>query len=186
MTEAEIALIHEQAKAVFGEFLAKTDFKAGQIIVIGCSTSEVRGSRIGKDGNSAIAEALYTAVAPLAAEKGLYLAFQCCEHLNRALVTEREAMEKFGWEEVTVRPMPHAGGSMATAAYDNFTDPVVVESIKAHLGIDIGQTLIGMHLKRVAVPVRLAQKTIGAAIVTSARTRPPLIGGERAHYPEKR
>ena len=95
-------------------------------------------------------------------------------------------MEKFGWEEVTVRPMPHAGGSMATAAYDNFTDPVVVESIKAHLGIDIGQTLIGMHLKRVAVPVRLAQKTIGAAIVTSARTRPPLIGGERAHYPEKR
>lgn len=93
---------------------------------------------------------------------------------------------KFGWEEVTVRPMPHAGGSMATAAYDNFTDPVVVESIKAHLGIDIGQTLIGMHLKRVAVPVRLAQKTIGAAIVTAARTRPPLIGGERAHYPEKR
>ena len=183
MNKEELAA---EAQRAVEELIEVSGCRAGQVLVVGCSTSEVRGSRIGKDGNSAIAEALYTAVAPLAAEKGLYLAFQCCEHLNRALVTEREAMEKFGWEEVTVRPMPHAGGSMATAAYDNFTDPVVVESIKAHLGIDIGQTLIGMHLKRVAVPVRLAQKTIGAAIVTAARTRPPLIGGERAHYPEKR
>ena len=182
MTEAEIALIHEQAKAVFGEFLAKTDFKAGQIIVIGCSTSEVRGSRIGKDGNSAIAEALYTAVAPLAAEKGLYLAFQCCEHLNRALVVERDAAEKYDLDEVSVVPYPHAGGSMASWAYHAFSDPVVAETIQAHGGIDIGETLIGMHLKRVAVPLRLENRQIGQARVNAAFTRPKLIGGMRAKY----
>lgn len=182
MTEAEIALIHEQAKAVFDEFLAKTDFKAGQIIVIGCSTSEVRGSRIGKDGNSAIAEALYTAVAPLAAEKGLYLAFQCCEHLNRALVVERDAAEKYDLDEVSVVPYPHAGGSMASWAYRAFSDPVVAETIQAHGGIDIGETLIGMHLKRVAVPLRLENRQIGQARVNAAFTRPKLIGGMRAKY----
>ena len=182
MTEAEIALIHEQAKAVFGEFLAKTDFKAGQIIVIGCSTSEVRGSRIGKDGNSAIAEALYTAVAPLAAEKGLYLAFQCCEHLNRALVVERDVAEKYDLDEVSVVPYPHAGGSMASWAYRAFSDPVVSETIQAHGGIDIGETLIGMHLKRVAVPLRLENRQIGQARVNAAFTRPKLIGGMRAKY----
>lgn len=182
MTEAEIALIHEQAKTVFGEFLAKTDFKAGQIIVIGCSTSEVRGSRIGKDGNSAIAEALYTAVAPLAAEKGLYLAFQCCEHLNRALVVERDAAEKYDLDEVSVVPYPHAGGSMASWAYRAFSDPVVAETIQAHGGIDIGETLIGMHLKRVAVPLRLENRQIGQARVNAAFTRPKLIGGMRAKY----
>lgn len=182
MTEAEIALIHEQAKAVFGEFLAKTDFKAGQIIVIGCSTSEVRGSRIGKDGNSAIAEALYTAVAPLAAEKGLYLAFQCCEHLNRALVVERDVAEKYDLDEVSVVPYPHAGGSMASWAYRAFSDPVVAETIQAHGGIDIGETLIGMHLKRVAVPLRLENCQIGQARVNAAFTRPKLIGGMRAKY----
>ena len=182
MTEAEIALIHEQAKTVFGEFLAKTDFKAGQIIVIGCSTSEVRGSRIGKDGNSAIAEALYTAVAPLAAENGLYLAFQCCEHLNRALVVERDAAEKYDLDEVSVVPYPHAGGSMASWAYRAFSDPVVAETIQAHGGIDIGETLIGMHLKRVAVPLRLENRQIGQARVNAAFTRPKLIGGIRAKY----
>ena len=182
MTEAEIALIHEQAKAVFGEFLAKTDFKAGQIIVIGCSTSEVRGSRIGKDGNSAIAEALYTAVAPLAAEKGLYLAFQCCEHLNRALVVERDVAEKYDLDEVSVVPYPHAGGSMASWAYRAFSDPVVAETIQAHGGVDIGETLIGMHLKRVAVPLRLENRQIGQARVNAAFTRPKLIGGMRAKY----
>ena len=180
MTEAEIALIHEQAKTVFGEFLAKTDFKAGQIIVIGCSTSEVRGSRIGKDGNSAIAEALYTAVAPLAAENGLYLAFQCCEHLNRAIICERKAAPYA--EPVNVVPFPKAGGSFATAAYAAFSDPVALEEIKADAGLDIGFTLIGMHLQRVAVPVRLENDYIGKARVLAARVRPKFIGGERAHY----
>ena len=185
MTEAEIALIHEQAKTVFGEFLAKTDFKAGQIIVIGCSTSEVRGSRIGKDGNSAIAEALYTAVAPLAAENGLYLAFQCCEHLNRSLILEEEAAEKYGYEPVNVVPQLKAGGSFSTAAYHTLEHPVAVEHIKAHAGIDIGDTLIGMHMRDVAVPVRIQTKAIGGAHVVCARTRLKFVGGIRARYDEE-
>ena len=112
----------------------------------------------------------------------LFLAQQCCEHLNRALVVEEEALDKYNLTQVTVHPVPHAGGSMASAAYETFKHPVVVEQIQAHLGLDIGQTLIGMHLKRVAVPVRLSVKKIGNAILTAARTRPPLIGGERAKY----
>lgn len=175
-----------EAERAVEELIAVSGIKPGKVLVVGCSTSEIVGGKIGTCGSEEAAAAVFGSIYKAAKAHGLYLAFQCCEHLNRALVTEREAMEKFGWEEVTVRPMPHAGGSMATEAYNNFADPVVVESIKADAGIDIGQTLIGMHLKRVAVPVRLAQKTIGAALVTAARTRPPLIGGERAHYPEKR
>lgn len=175
-----------EAQRAVEELIEVSGIKPGKVLVVGCSTSEIVGGKIGTCGSEEAAAAVFGSIYKAAKAHGLYLAFQCCEHLNRALVTEREAMEKFGWEEVTVRPMPHAGGSMATAAYDNFADPVVVEAIKADAGIDIGQTLIGMHLKRVAVPVRLAQKTIGAAVVTAARTRPPLIGGERAHYPEKR
>ena len=113
---------------------------------------------------------------------GLYLAVQCCEHLNRALVVEEEAAERFGLTEVTVHPVPEAGGSAASRAFELFENPIVAESIVADLGMDIGQTLIGMHLKRVAVPVRLSVKTIGNAVLTAARTRPPLIGGERARY----
>ena len=175
-----------EAQRAVEELIEISGIKPGKVLVVGCSTSEIVGRKIGTCGSEEAAAAVFGSIYKAAKAHGLYIAFQCCEHLNRALVTEREAMEKFGWEEVTVRPMPHAGGSMATAAYDNFAGPVVVEAIKADAGIDIGQTLIGMHLKRVAVPVRLAQKTIGAAIVTAARTRPPLIGGERAHYPEKR
>ena len=116
----------------------------------------------------------------------LYLAVQCCEHLNRSLVVEAATAERYNLEEVTVRPVAHAGGAMATAAYENFAEPVVVEKISAHLGIDIGQTLIGMHLKRVAVPVRLQYKKIGEAVLTAAKTRPPLVGGPRAQYLENR
>lgn len=182
MSEIDLAKIKVDAQAVFSEFLARTSLKAGQIIVIGCSTSEVKGNRIGKDGNSQIAEMIYTAFAPLAQERGLYLAFQCCEHLNRALVVEREVLEKYNLDEVSVVPYPHAGGSMASMAYRSFADPVVVETIQAHGGIDIGETLIGMHLKRVAVPLRLEHKTICQARVNAAFSRPKLIGGERAKY----
>lgn len=182
MSEANIAQINEQTAEIFREFLAKTSFKPKQIIVIGCSTSEVKGSHIGKDGNSAIAEAIYTALAPLAAEKGLYLAFQCCEHLNRALVIEREAAEKYNLDEVSVVPYPHAGGSMASWAYRAMNDAVVIETIQAHGGIDIGETLIGMHLKHVAVPLRLENRQVGQARVNAAFTRPKLIGGARAKY----
>ena len=124
-------------------------------------------------------------MAPLLAERVLYLAAQCCEHLNRALIIEREAAERFGYEPVCVIPQPKAGGSWATAAWQHMADPVAVEHVRAAAGMDIGNTLIGMHLKEVAVPLRLAVKQIGEAPVTAARTRPKLIGGKRAVYPEQ-
>ncbi len=168
------------------ELIAIAKPKAGQVFVVGCSTSEVIGNKIGTGGSSEAAAAMFNALKKVTDAHGLFLDVPCCEHLNRAVVVEEAAMEKYNWTEVTVRPMPHAGGAMGTAAYENFATPVVVESITAQLGLDIGQTLIGMHLKRVAVPVRLKQKQIGEAVLTAARTRPPLIGGERAHYPESK
>lgn len=165
------------------ELIAVAKPRRGQIFVVGCSTSEVLGSKIGTCGSTELGAAMCKTLQRVTDEAGLYLAIQCCEHLNRSVVLEAEAMEKYGFNEVTVRPMPHAGGALGTAAYEGFTDPVVVEAITAHLGLDIGQTLIGMHLKRVAVPVRLQHKTIGEAVLTAARTRPPLVGGERAKYP---
>lgn len=182
----ELDLIAKQITESAEELIEIAQPKAGQIFVLGCSTSEVIGNKIGTGGSDAAAAVMFKALKAVTDKHGLYLAVQCCEHLNRAIVTEYAAAEKYGLTEVTVRPMPHAGGAMGTAAYENFAEPIVVEQISAHLGIDIGQTLIGMHLKRVAVPVRLKNKYIGSAILTAARTRPPLIGGPRAHYPENR
>ena len=156
--------------------------KPGRIFVLGCSTSEVLGSKIGTARSPETAEAIIKALLAVTKTHRLYLAVQCCEHLNRALVVEEGAMERFGLTQVTVHPVPEAGGSAASKAYELFERPVVAESVTADLGMDIGQTLIGMHLKRVAVPVRLQMKTVGEAILTAARTRPPLIGGERAKY----
>ncbi len=156
--------------------------KPGRIFVLGCSTSEVLGSKIGTARSPETAEAIIKALLAVTKTHRLYLAVQCCEHLNRALVVEEGAMERFGLTQVTVHPVPEAGGSAASKAYELFERPAVVESVTADLGMDIGQTLIGMHLKRVAVPVRLQVKTVGEAILTAARTRPPLIGGERAKY----
>ena len=153
--------------------------------VVGCSSSEIVGGHIGKDSSLEAARAVYAGIAPVLAENGIWLAAQCCEHLNRAIIIEREAAEKYGWEEVCVVPRPHAGGSWATTCWKNFQDPVAVEEIRAHAGIDIGGTLIGMHLKRVAVPVRLSLSKIGEANILCARTRPKLIGGERAKYTEE-
>ena len=153
-----------------------------QLVVIGCSTSEVTGHRIGSDSSMATAQQLYDAIAPVIAEKGCYLAAQCCEHLNRALILEAEAAEKYGYEPVCVVPQPKAGGSFATTAWQKMQNPVAVEHIRAHCGLDIGGTLIGMHLKDVAVPVRLSLSKIGEANILCARTRPKYIGGERAHY----
>lgn len=165
------------------ELIAIAKPRQEQIFVVGCSTSEVLGSKIGTGGSTELAVAMFKALKAVTDAHGLYLAIQCCEHLNRSVVLEAATVDKYGFNEVTVRPMPHAGGALGTAAYENFSEPVVVETIVAHLGLDIGQTLIGMHLKRVAVPVRLQHKTIGEAILTAARTRPPLVGGERAKYP---
>ena len=160
--------------------------KKGQIFVLGCSTSEVLGNKIGTGGSSEVAASMFKALKAVCDAHELYLAVQCCEHLNRSLVVEAPVVERYNLTEVTVRPMPHAGGAMAAVAYENFAEPVVVETITAHLGLDIGQTMIGMHLKRVAVPVRLQYKKIGEAVLTAAKTRAPLIGGPRAKYPENR
>lgn len=154
----------------------------GSLLVVGCSTSEIIGEKIGTSGTMEVAKLLFEALHKYANEHQIFLAFQCCEHLNRALVLEKEIAERRGWEQVSVIPAPHAGGSMATCAYQHFENPVVVEKIQADAGIDIGDTFIGMHLKPVAVPIRMKQKQIGYAHVTSAITRPKLIGGARAIY----
>ena len=174
--------IVQELTAAAEELIEIAKPKKGQIFVLGCSTSEVVGNKIGTAGSLEAAQAIFDALREVTSAHGLYLAVQCCEHLNRSLVTESEAAEKYCWEEVAVRPVAHAGGSLAQVAYETFNQPIVVEKITAHLGLDIGQTLIGMHLKRVAVPVRLSQNEIGAAILTAARTRPPYVGGERAVY----
>ena len=174
--------IYEQTKAVIEELGQKANLKPGNIIVVGCSTSEVLGSKIGTNSNPDTAKQIFDALHDYVQEKGFYLAIQCCEHLNRAIITERAAVP-FA-EPVNVVPQPKAGGSLATQAYAGFSDPVAVEEIKADAGIDIGLTLIGMHLKKVAVPVRLENNRIGEALIVAARTRPKFIGGVRAVYDE--
>mgnify|MGYP002508042757 CR=1 FL=1 len=175
--------IYQQTQAVTEELIEKAALKAGQILVVGCSTSEVLGSKIGTHSNPDTAKDIFQALHDTAKKYGSYLAIQCCEHLNRAIITERSAVP-FG-EIVNVVPQPKAGGSLATQAYAGLEDPVAVEEIKADAGIDIGFTLIGMHLKKVAVPLRLENKMIGEAIVVAARTRPKFIGGARAVYDDK-
>ena len=172
--------IYEDAKATILELCESAKLKEGNIVVVGCSTSEVVGSRIGTNSNYDVAGEIFNALYECTKEKGIYLAIQCCEHLNRAIITEKGAVPNT--EIVNVVPQPKAGGSLATQAYKNFKDPVAVEEIKADAGLDIGLTLIGMHLKKVAVPLRLKNNTIGEATVVAARTRPKFIGGERAIY----
>ena len=172
--------IYRQTKAVVEELGEKAQLKPGSVLVVGCSTSEVLGSKIGTNSSPEAAKHIFDALYDYTKEHGLFLAIQCCEHLNRAIITERAAVPNA--EIVNVVPQPKAGGSLATQAYAGFADPVAVEEIKADAGIDIGFTLIGMHLKRVAVPVRLDNNRIGEAIIVAARTRPKFIGGIRAAY----
>ena len=152
------------------------------IFVVGCSSSEIRGGRIGHDSSMEVAAAVLAGVLPPLQEQGVYLAAQCCEHLNRSIVIEREVAKQYGCQIVAAIPQPHAGGSWATNCWRTFKDPVLVEEVKAAAGMDIGGTLIGMHLRRVAVPVRLSMDHIGEAILLCARTRQPFIGGSRAVY----
>jgi len=167
---------------ILSDFAEQIQPKNGQMLVIGCSTSEVAGKRIGSSGSMEIAEMIFQGLEQFSKKTGIHLAFQCCEHLNRSLVVEREDLERLGLEEVTAVPVPDAGGSMASYAYRHFQDPVLVEAVRADYGIDIGDTFIGMHLKPVAVPVRVSLKQLGSAHVTLAKTRPKLIGGRRAVY----
>lgn len=175
--------IYEQSYAAISELYNISNLKVGNIVVIGCSTSEVVGSTIGTNSSFETAGEIFKALHDFAKSKNIYLAIQCCEHLNRAIIVERSAVP-FA-EIVNVVPQPKAGGSLATQAYANFDEPVALEEIKADAGLDIGFTLIGMHLKKVAVPVRLENNKIGAATVLAARTRAKYIGGPRATYNEE-
>jgi uncharacterized protein (TIGR01440 family) len=174
--------INAQTRAALAELLDAAKLSPGDIVVVGCSTSEIAGSAMGTASSPDIGRAVYSAVAEELAARGLLLAAQCCEHLNRALIIERDAAH--GLDIVNAVPQPKAGGSFATAAYAGMRDPVAVDEIRAAAGLDIGGTLIGMHLKRVAVPVKLKNNAVGAARVSAARTRPRFTGGARAVYDE--
>ena len=178
--------IKKDAIAAVTELLDAAGLQAGDIFVIGCSSSEMVGEKIGTHSSVDAANALADAVLPLLKEKGVHIAVQCCEHLNRALILESAVAEKYGYEPVNVMPQPKAGGSFATAVWARLENPVAVEHIRAHAGLDIGGTLIGMHLREVAVPVRLSVKQIGEAPILCARTRPKFIGGCRAVYDESK
>ena len=183
--DSELAdTIKADGERLICELLDRVSLKRGDIIVIGCSSSEIIGNNIGKGSSYDAAKILFSAIYPKLKDRGIYLAAQCCEHLNRAIIIENELREKLGLAEVWVVPKKKAGGSFGTAAYGNFESPCAVEHIKADAGMDIGDTLIGMHLKEVAVPLRLKTKTIGDALLTAARVRPKFIGGCRAVYDE--
>ena len=181
MTE-EMTITSGEAYSAAKELLEAAALEEGDILVVGCSTSEVAGASIGSYSSPELAEVVFGGIYQATQEAGVWLAAQCCEHLNRALILEREAAERFGYEIVNVVPQPKAGGSFATQAWQTFDRPTAVEHIRAHAGLDIGGTLIGMHLREVAVPVRLSVDHIGQAILLCARTRPKFIGGSRAKY----
>lgn len=176
--------IRNQAENAARELLEAVQLKDGDLVVIGCSSSEISDHRIGSHSSAEIGQTVFSAIYGIFQKNGIYVAAQCCEHLNRALILEQEAAKFYGYEPVNAVPQIKAGGSFATAAYKTFQHPVAVESIQAHAGIDIGDTLIGMHLRPVAVPIRIKTRYIGSAHVVTARTRPKYIGGERAAYDE--
>jgi len=181
-TQAEADSIYDQAYAAVRELIAASRLEPGALLVVGCSTSEVCGAKIGSESRPEVARQVYGGIAAACAEAGVYLAAQCCEHLNRALILEKAAARERGYEIVNAVPVPKAGGSFAALAYESMACPVAAERIQADAGLDIGDTLIGMHLKPVAVPLRLSVKQIGEAHLTAARTRPKYIGGQRAQY----
>lgn len=177
-----LAQVKEESANAARQLAETARLHKGQIVVVGCSTSEVVGHNVGSWSTPEVANAIFEGLNSVFAPMGVYIAAQCCEHLNRALIVEHEAVPN--GEIVNVMPQPKAGSSFATAAYHSFRHPVALEEIRADAGLDIGGTLIGMHLKKVAVPVRLQQNHIGQAILLAARVRPKFIGGERAIYDE--
>ena len=176
--------VRKEAHAAAQQICEAAKLRQGQILVVGCSTSEVTGHKVGSYSSPELGQAIYEGMQEVLIPRGIYLAAQCCEHLNRSVIIEEEAALYYGLEAVNVMPQMKAGGSFATTAYTHFDHPVALEQIQADAGLDIGGTLIGMHLKHVAVPVRLEQKQIGEAILLAARVRPKFIGGDRAVYDE--
>lgn len=179
---SNLSELEHELRTVVRDLLSAFPLSSKHILVLGTSTSEVIGEKIGTAGSGQVAETIFRVLSEFQGEHSFHLAFQCCEHLNRALVVKRETAEEFGLEEVSVVPVPKAGGSMASHVFSQWSAPVVVETIQAHAGIDIGDTFIGMHIKHVAVPVRPSIRKVGQAHVTMAYTRPKLIGGSRAVY----
>lgn len=176
--------LSDETREIMIDVIHQSRLKAGDCVVIGCSSSEVNGDLMGTNSSVKTAQEIFDVIYSITREKGIILAAQCCEHLNRAVVVEQAYADRYGLDEVNVRPEPKAGGSFATCAYKAFSSPVVVETIRANAGVDIGGVLIGMHIKAVAVPLKLACRQIGQAVVIAARSRPKFIGGERAHYNE--
>ena len=181
---ADLNEIRKQSEKAAEAICEAAHLKAGDLFVVGCSSSEVIGERIGTNSSLEAAEAVFEGIYAVLKKRKIFLAAQCCEHLNRALIVEREVCEKYDLEEVNVIPQPKAGGTFGTTAYHRFADPVAVESIrqKASAGMDIGGTLIGMHIKSVVVPIRIPVSRIGEAILICARRRPRFVGGQRAVY----
>ena len=180
--EARLGDITREAREVALELVEAAGLVEGDVFVVGCSTSEVTGRLIGHASVLPVAKAVFDGIYPVLCERGIYIAAQCCEHLNRAVIVEAECARALGLDPVCVRPVPKAGGSFATVTYDTLKHPVALEHIRANAGVDIGGTLIGMHLREVAVPVRLSLSKIGDAPIICARTRPKFIGGARAVY----
>ena len=176
--------LYEQANQAATELISAAKLSPGALLVVGCSSSEIIGSKIGTDSRPETAREVFAGISDALKARGIFLAAQCCEHLNRALVVERAYALAHNLEIVNAVPQPKAGGSFATAAYLSLAQPVLVEEVRADAGLDIGGTLIGMHLKRVAVPVRLSLRQIGEARLLAARTRPKYVGGQRAVYDE--
>lgn len=174
--------LYGQTKELLEHLFQQVELNVQHILVFGVSTSEVLGHKIGTAGTTEVAEAIFQVAQEFQTTYDVHLAFQCCEHLNRAIVVERRTVQQFNLDEVTAIPVPQAGGAMAAYAFRQFKQPALVEHIRADAGIDIGDTLIGMHLKHVAVPIRAARQKVGQAHVTMAKTRPKLIGGARAIY----
>ena len=184
----DLVIIMEQSRKAALEICEASGIKPGQIFVVGCSSSEIVGERIGTSTNLDVAGAVYDGIADVLSERGVFLAGQCCEHLNRALVIEEEVLEKYGFEQVNAIPRPdHAGGAFATVCYQRMINPVITESINAQAvaGIDIGGTMIGMHIHPTVVPLRISLRKIGEAAIICARRRPRYIGGARAVYDER-
>lgn len=175
--------IKKQLTSAAKQVLEEAKLKKGDIIVVGCSSSEIGGDRLGTNSSPETGELVYKTLSDIFTPRGIYIAAQCCEHLNRAIIIEREAARDF--EQVNVVPFPKAGGSFATAAYKYMNSPVAIEAVKADAGIDIGGVMIGMHLKTVAVPIKLKERFVGNALILAARVRPKFIGGERAHYDDE-
>lgn len=174
--------LKNEVQETINQILNSIEYHRGDIFVVGCSSSEVIGDKIGTSSSEEVGEEIFLSIKEILDGKGIYMASQCCEHLNRALVVDRELAQKNNLEIVAVVPQPKAGGSFATAAYKHIKDPVVVEFIQSNIGLDIGDTFIGMHMKHVCVPLRIERKTIGKAHITQAFSRPKLIGGQRAKY----